>query len=175
LRWGFPMANFDNNSRVNNAGVTEIIGNDLEDDLIDISSTFLLPGTTSGVIDGQGGSDSLRIDGSNLFDVDISNIEATEIVDNMRLNFANTASPSILALAAGSELLADQVFNITIQGQIAGDQFALDFSNLAMASDSRLRQPARQWRERFNHRRDGRRHTQRHQRRLCDFAWRRWR
>ncbi len=163
------MANFDNNSRVNNAGVTEIIGNDLEDDLIDISSTFLLPGTTSGVIDGQGGSDSLRIDGSNLFDVDISNIEATEIVDNsqvfidaqelgdlgsltinntfansnasdanLRLNFANTASPSILALAAGSELLADQVFNITIQGQIAGDQFALDFSNLAMASDSRL-------------------------------------
>ncbi len=75
------MANFDNNDRANNAGVAEIIGTPT-DDVISISGTFLLSGTTSGVIHGGGGTDRLELTSANLENVDLSGIEETQIQNN---------------------------------------------------------------------------------------------
>ncbi|WP_300061065.1 Calx-beta domain-containing protein, partial [uncultured Roseobacter sp.] len=60
---------------------TELIGSGNDDD-ITLSGTFLLSGTTSGVIDGAGGSDTLNLSSSNLENVTISGIEATNLANN---------------------------------------------------------------------------------------------
>ncbi|MGB6229333.1 MAG: calcium-binding protein, partial [Litorimonas sp.] len=75
------MANFDNNSRTQDGNTTEIIGTG-SDDTITISGTYLLSGTTDGVIDGGAGNDTLVLASSNLANTTLSGIEATEIANN---------------------------------------------------------------------------------------------
>ncbi|MCH2164846.1 MAG: hypothetical protein MK098_09370 [Marinovum sp.] len=83
------MAILDNNSREIVGGITQISDQTTDpttagDDLISLSGTFLLVGTTSGLIDGLGetSADTLELTSPNLSGVDIVNIEATQIQTN---------------------------------------------------------------------------------------------
>ena len=113
------MANFTNSDRVVNGLVTELIA-DPTDDIITLTSTFLLTGTTSGQIDGGLGSDLLDLTFSNLTNVTISGIEAT--------SFSSTGT---------STIDADQIGNlgtIALSGAASGVSTRLNLSNIENAT-----------------------------------------
>ncbi|MEI4474160.1 beta strand repeat-containing protein, partial [Frigidibacter sp. MR17.24] len=72
------MANFDNASRSAVGGVTQIVGT-AGADTITLSSTFLLMGTTSGLISGGGGTDVLNLQNANIRSTAVTGIEATRL------------------------------------------------------------------------------------------------
>ncbi|GFE50819.1 hypothetical protein So717_25720 [Roseobacter cerasinus] len=127
------MANLTNADRVVNGLVTDLIGT-ANDDVITISSGFLLGGTTTGLIDGLGGNDILQLASSVLTDVTIANIEATELTNTgqNRIEADQIANLGVLTLTGSA---ATNFGSIRLEGD---DGDVADFSGLVLTDGQEL-------------------------------------
>ncbi|MEP4194702.1 MAG: Ig-like domain-containing protein [Aliishimia sp.] len=162
------MANLGNSDREVVAGITEIGGGSFNpttvgDDTITLSGSFLLAGTTAGLINGlsQTTVDTLILSSSNLRNVDIEDIEVTQLTGTSTHTIDAdqwgdlgqvTASPSSggfsnarLSNAAGQSVsfanttVADGIiFRVDTTDVIVGDTFSADFSSTTFGLDASL-------------------------------------
>ncbi|PTX55456.1 Calx-beta domain-containing protein [Litoreibacter ponti] len=152
------MANLDNSDRVAIGTLTELEGTGA-DDILTISGAFRLAGTSTGLIDGGLGFDTLRISGSNLTATTISGIEQTEFETNgtttieadqianlgtILLTGSASTSGGFLSLVGNSGDIADfsgltltgtQTLTVrTTSGFFSGDNLTVDFSGANVSS-----------------------------------------
>ncbi|MEM9839023.1 MAG: hypothetical protein AAF830_07690, partial [Pseudomonadota bacterium] len=131
------MANFDNSSRVPNGNVTEIIGTGSNDTIVLSFISYRLGGTTTGVIDGGGGTDTLDIDDVDLRFTTISGIENTILRESIANRTIDIDADQINNLGlVDVQDVTDGFLNIELYDVNDGDN--ADFGNFTLGDSESL-------------------------------------
>ncbi|SFJ37360.1 Ig-like domain-containing protein [Jannaschia pohangensis] len=139
------MADLTRDDREIIGGITQISGatsnpTTAGDDTIDLFFvTFNLPGTTAGLIDGQGGFDTLLLNSANLIGVDIEGIEATEFTGSSTVNIDAAELGDLGAITFGdffptAPTLADN--RLSLDYTNAGPAITVDASGFGVIGDN---------------------------------------